>query len=185
MSDRQLISILKRTEARLTFIMRAFFAISAAYLLGSFCISDSTSKAKAEESAALRLAQCIRAECNDCDVNPKEKTAIAWILKKGAERTGRTLIEQTEAYCAVFDRHNERSNLIWSSTFNEPKHGRFQWWQKAKLWAKSFLIKPPIDPLPKADHWGGNMDTHRANKMGWRRVAGPPEYANTFWSAYE
>lgn len=185
MFDRQIIDYLKRSETRLTIVMHISFTISAIYIALCFLVDLLPNRVRAEENTTLRLAQCIRSECNECRVNPNEKNAIAWVLKKGAKRSGRTLIEQIEAYCAVFDRHNERSNLIWSSTFNEPKHGRFQWWQKAKLWAKSFLIKPPIDPLPKADHWGGNMDTHRANKMGWRRVAGPPEYANTFWSAYE
>lgn len=185
MFELQIINYLKRSETRLTIIMHISFAISAIYIGVSFLVDLSPSKAQAEENAALRLAQCIRSECNECRINPNEKNAIAWVLKKGAERSGRTLLEQITAYCAMFDRQNKRSNLIWSSTFDEPKHGRSQWWRNAKIWAESFLKSPPDDPLPKADHWGGNMDTHRANKMGWRRIAGPPEYANTFWSAYE
>ena len=137
-------------------------------------------QANYKQETALALAKCVRAECDTCR-KPKERDAIAWVLKKQSILTGRTFHKQIIAYCAVFDRANERANNIWNSTFERPLHGRKKWWSEAREWAIAFIESPPTDPLPLAMHWGGNMDTPRAVRAGWIRIAGPPDYVNTFW----
>jgi len=176
------LEITQRSERRLNAAFNSVIVLlilSVLFYLMQQCDAD---QVRAEDNLPLRLVQCVRAECDECDVNPREKDAIAWVLKKQAQRTGRTLLAQTMAYCAVFDRRNARALSIWSSTFDAPKHGSAKWWSETRRWSTRFLHKPPPDPLPRAMHWGGNMDIHRAVKMGWKRVAGPPEYSNTFWS---
>jgi len=137
-------------------------------------------QAESKQKTALALAKCVRAECDTCR-KPKERDAIAWVLKKQAALTGRSFYRQIVAYCAVFDRANDRANNIWNSTFENPKHGKASWWLEAREWAYAFIDNPPADPLPEAMHWGGNMDIPRAVRAGWIRIAGPPDYVNTFW----
>jgi hypothetical protein len=155
-------------------------------LLLFYLIIQRCSTSHAQDLTALRLVQCIRAECSRCDRNQREPAAIAHVLRKQALSIGRTLEEQTVAYCAMFRRRSPRSRAIWSATFEMPGDwrlvGRRKWWTKMAPWSRLFLAGKIPDPLPRARHWGGDMDIPRALRLGLVRVAGPPEYCNTFWA---
>jgi len=140
--------------------------------------------AQYDERTALALVQCLRAECDECDRNPEEPAAIAWVLKKTAKVRGVSLHKQITGYCALFNRHNDRARAIVASTFEEPKNGSKQWWLEMRIWARLFLLGQIPDPLEKACHWGGGTDVYR---MKGRRLVGSycnrrNKKCNHFWS---
>lgn len=147
---------------------------------GGIC---NTVNAQYDERTALALVQCLRAECESCP-REDEKAAIAWVLRKRAERSGTALIEKIHSYCAVFRKDHDRAREIKASTFDNPKRGSRQWWLEMRVWARLFLIGEIDDPVNMAMQWGGNMDTHY---MAGRVLLGSycdKEYrwCNHFWS---
>lgn len=141
----------------------------------------------ANDYTALHLAQCIRAECNDCKRYPEEPSAIAHVLKKRLDQYNRinvnkrTFDEQIKAYCSVFRRTTDRAMRIRFSSFETPNHGKKYWWLKMRRFTNTFIFDPEsiIDPTPNAMHFGGKIDDYRAHRNNWVLVA---SYQNRFWA---
>lgn len=129
-----------------------------AFIVTTITISAVCKYAGGRDNTDIHLAQCLRSECDEC-ADPNERAAIAWILRKQASRTGRTLDEQILAYCAMYKSMSPRAVSIWASTFNEPKYGDRKWWTATRKWVSSFLSGHVPDPHPNSCHWGGLMDT--------------------------
>jgi len=191
-----------RTERRLNMAFNSVIILLILSVLFYLIQQCDAEEAHADDLTALRLVQCIRAECDSCSKNPDEPAAIAHVILKRmtqyndnpswsngyAYNIPKTLSydEYIIAYCSVFDHrsslyYSDRATKILESTFMRPLHGKPAWWGRMQQWANKFLQGEIPDPLPRAMHWGGDMDIARAKRAGWTRIAGPPEYSNTFW----
>jgi hypothetical protein len=129
-----------------------------------------------EDPTALHLAQCIRAECDECN-NEYEKETMAHILVKRMVQYNNNKYNKIKkqsinldtmilSYCSVFDRrakayYGARSTAIRKSTFAKGGHGSLKWWRYMKAWTHNFLEGRIDDPYPLAMHFNGLMDIHR------------------------
>lgn len=182
------LALTMKTERRLTAVFNSILVllIWALFFWAVQCEEPAQAEDERTErqETVLRLSQCVIGECDHCKTNSKERNAIGHCLKKQAWMLKKTLLKQTVDYCAFYKQKSARSRRIYSSTFLKPLHGipgkEARLWNETRRWARSFLANPPPDPIPEADQWGGDMDIPRADRLGLRRIAGPPEYANTF-----
>jgi hypothetical protein len=137
--------------------------------------------AQDDEATALRLVQCIVAECDVGKRPSDERDAMAWALKKQAVDRGISLKRQIESYCAYANRHNTRARAIWDSTFESPlypqrgnEQARKQWWADMYLWAMRFLAGEIEDPLDSSvKYFGGEMDVRKPGCKEVKRYCNP------------
>lgn len=161
-----------------------FWFLWSLFVLLVVCRFCSAQKINQEDRVlALRLVQCIRAECNDCERYPREKDAIAWVLVKRTIMRGEdaSFLGMIKSYCSVFKVNTPRARAIRKSTFHKPLHGSPRWWRKMERWAYRFIGNPlqVLDPTPMAFHWGSKEDSWRAYCSGMRLVR---KYSNYFWT---
>ncbi len=120
--------------------------------------------ARGDDTTALNLARCMRAETDSYSgENNQEWAAMAHVLRKRAKQSKRTLNKTILAYCAVFDRrgaayYQPRSKAIRASTFEAPLHGRPAEWQKLREFSQAFMGGRIADPCPEAMHFGADYD---------------------------
>lgn len=176
---------LKRIDSRLSHVIDLALIIAIIWACIRLCGCSVDAQAKPEDmeraETVYRLTQCVIGECDSCKTNHRERDAIGYCLKKQAAMLDKTLLKQTIDYCAFYKQSTPRARAIFGSDYLDPLHGNARLWLESKQWAAAFVRNPPPDPLPLADQWGGDMDILRAKRLGLKRVAGPPVYANTFY----
>ena len=141
---------------------------------------------------AVWLARsCVGESNNWKSYQTGECAAILHIYKKLSNRGRYSVFEVAKKYSAAIKRHKDHPNP-WVFTLGrlgtKPKkwpHGA-KWaprrvdWLATLVLAESFLEGNVPDPLPLADHYGGECDHARAIRAGWWKLDTP--FKNNFYS---
>lgn len=143
------------------------------------------------------IAQAAIAECGwllpDCHA------AVWHVLRRRADRRGRTLAQTTRAYCALWSpRGGRTSRAQWVRSLHAPvaaasprPHGwpgNASWPRHAPMWRAVYhragdMLRGGVgDPCGStAWHFGGAMDEARAKRAGWVRVQCGDTGGQRFW----
>lgn len=146
-----------------------------------------------DRSARLDLARICAGEAGLVDANEiGDCAAIVHVLQRRAERQGVPLTYMTRAYSG---RHVgvEASPRPWVAGLRLDGRQPAEWPASAS-WARyrpawlelvrhvdDVLEGAVLNPCPGADHWGGRMDDHRAERAGWTRIECDMPTRNRFW----
>lgn len=116
--------------------------------------------------------------------------ALMHVLQRRADRVGISVAEHAQDYVSAFKTGlpSRRWVMELEDTCSQPPS-----WPERLDWeahrpqcvllferVRAFVAGESIDPCPRAMHWGGDMDAHRAQRAGWMPLACGT--ANTFYA---
>jgi len=120
-----------------------------------------------------------------------ECAAIIHIYRKRSEVTGKSIYEVARKYSAAIKHHKGHPNpwvkhLDRMGTKPKGLPTTVKWdvlkpiWLDVLAWVDTFVANPTPDPVPLADHYGGEVDHALAMKKGWWKLNTP--FKNNFYS---
>lgn len=134
-------------------------------------------RALAEPDTVRTLAQSCAAEAT---WRERDCRALMHVLKRRADRVGISIAKHARDYVSAFKTGmpSRRWVLELEETCTEPPSwpARLDWEEHRPQCVllfervRAFVAGESIDPCPRAMHWGGDMDVHRAERAGWRQL---------------
>jgi hypothetical protein len=133
----------------------------------------------------------------DNKISHDECMAIAWVYATRAKQTGWRLQKVIRRYSAAIKRHSTHQRP-WLMELNAQAHrppsfpNTLNWryhrklWKDKLAWLDRWARGHVANPVPNANHYGGDMDAYRVESIyRWKRLPAPKHFKNRFYTSYE
>ena len=151
------------------------------FALSAIAWGVSPAQGLAEQEPAQNLIWAARACYLEASFSESDCVALLWVARKRAERSHREWIDLLLEYSTVMA-HNDRAELVRSFPWGDVPGRSAVWnrdWKRLRELVVEVASGQHEDPCPRAQHWGGSMDSPHGRMIPARCARAT---ANTFYA---